>query len=159
MICDPLITKQMQPFSFPLPNFQRPSPTFSSPIFLKPPPFLDFLSLRCLSVVSIQIKSHGIWLSKSLKSGAGMRIQCDVCEKGEASVYCVADEAALCNSCDHRVHHANKLASKHQRFSLIQPPPKQAPLCDICQVFCSEISLLDSSSDQQSSFNDEWSFF
>ncbi|KAL3505351.1 hypothetical protein ACH5RR_035192 [Cinchona calisaya] len=61
-----------------------------------------------------------------------MKIQCDVCNKGEASVYCVADEAALCNSCDHRVHHANKLASKHQRFSLLHPPPKQAPLCDIC---------------------------
>ncbi|KAL3514722.1 hypothetical protein ACH5RR_027439 [Cinchona calisaya] len=53
------------------------------------------------------------------------------------------DEAALCNSCDHRVHHANKLASKHHRFSLLQPPPKQAPLCDICQerrafLFCQQ---------------------
>ncbi|CAI9116857.1 OLC1v1018127C2 [Oldenlandia corymbosa var. corymbosa] len=72
-----------------------------------------------------------------------MKIQCDVCEKGEAAVYCTADEAALCNSCDHRVHHANKLASKHQRFSLIQPPPKQAPICDICQdrrafLFCQQ---------------------
>ncbi|MCD7459087.1 hypothetical protein HAX54_040049 [Datura stramonium] len=46
-----------------------------------------------------------------------MKIQCDVCNKKEASVFCVADEAALCDSCDHRVHHANKLAGKHQRFS------------------------------------------
>ncbi|XP_071925770.1 B-box zinc finger protein 20-like [Coffea arabica] len=72
-----------------------------------------------------------------------MKIQCDVCDKGEASVFCVADEAALCNTCDHRVHHANKLASKHHRFSLLQPPPKQAPLCDICQerrafLFCQQ---------------------
>ncbi|XP_019152358.1 PREDICTED: B-box zinc finger protein 20-like [Ipomoea nil] len=62
-----------------------------------------------------------------------MKIQCDACHNHEASFYCVADEAALCSACDHRVHHANKLASKHQRFSLLQPPAKQGPLCDICQ--------------------------
>nr|XP_016463196.1 PREDICTED: B-box zinc finger protein 21-like [Nicotiana tabacum] len=72
-----------------------------------------------------------------------MKIQCDVCNKNEASVFCVADEAALCDSCDHRVHHANKLAEKHQRFSLLQPSPKQVPLCDICQerrafLFCQQ---------------------
>lgn len=72
-----------------------------------------------------------------------MKIQCDVCDKDEASLFCVADEAALCTACDHRVHHANKLAGKHQRFSLLQPSTKQAPLCDICQdrrafLFCQE---------------------
>ncbi|KAL3640941.1 hypothetical protein CASFOL_015909 [Castilleja foliolosa] len=72
-----------------------------------------------------------------------MKIQCDVCDKDEASVFCVADEAALCAACDHRVHHANKLAGKHQRFSLLHPSPKQAPLCDICQekrafLFCQQ---------------------
>lgn len=63
-----------------------------------------------------------------------MKILCDVCGKGEAAFYCAADEASLCSTCDHRVHHANKLAGKHQRFSLLHPSPKQAPLCDICQV-------------------------
>ncbi|GMI91303.1 B BOX 21, B-box domain protein 21, long hypocotyl under shade, salt tolerance homolog2 [Hibiscus trionum] len=64
-----------------------------------------------------------------------MKIQCDVCDTEEASVFCTADEAALCDACDHRVHHANKLASKHQRFSLLHPSSsKQVPLCDICQV-------------------------
>ncbi|RDX67833.1 B-box zinc finger protein 21, partial [Mucuna pruriens] len=72
-----------------------------------------------------------------------MKIQCDVCNKHEASVFCTADEAALCAACDHRVHHANKLASKHQRFSLLRPSPKQHPLCDICQdktafTFCQQ---------------------
>ncbi|KAK6939400.1 B-box-type zinc finger [Dillenia turbinata] len=73
-----------------------------------------------------------------------MKIQCDVCNKEEAKVFCSADEAALCGGCDHRVHHANKLASKHLRFSLLLPSsPKQAPLCDICQekrafLFCQE---------------------
>ncbi|XP_073021370.1 B-box zinc finger protein 21-like [Primulina eburnea] len=70
-----------------------------------------------------------------------MKIQCDVCDKDEASVFCVADEAALCAACDHRVHHANKLAGKHHRFSLHHP--KQVPLCDICQerrafLFCQQ---------------------
>jgi hypothetical protein len=64
-----------------------------------------------------------------------MKIQCDVCSKEEASVFCTADEAALCDTCDHRVHHANKLASKHQRFSLLHPSSKNFPICDICQVF------------------------
>ncbi|KAG6408794.1 hypothetical protein SASPL_131817 [Salvia splendens] len=72
-----------------------------------------------------------------------MKILCDVCGKGEASLYCTADEASLCAACDHRVHHANKLAGKHQRFSLLHPSPKHSPLCDICQersafLFCQE---------------------
>ncbi|MED6208735.1 hypothetical protein PIB30_048106 [Stylosanthes scabra] len=73
-----------------------------------------------------------------------MKIQCDVCGKEEASVFCTADEAALCGGCDHRVHHANKLASKHQRFSLHRLSTKQQfPLCDVCKerrayVFCQQ---------------------
>ncbi|KAJ8762400.1 hypothetical protein K2173_007560 [Erythroxylum novogranatense] len=72
-----------------------------------------------------------------------MKIQCDVCNKEEASVFCTADEAALCEACDHQVHHVNKLASKHHRLSLLQPSPKTFPLCDICQdkrafLFCQQ---------------------
>ncbi|KAK8596670.1 hypothetical protein V6N13_001275 [Hibiscus sabdariffa] len=73
-----------------------------------------------------------------------MKIQCDVCNKEEATVFCAADEASLCDACDHRIHHANKLASKHQRFSLLHPcSSKQVPLCDICQekrafLFCQQ---------------------
>lgn len=74
-----------------------------------------------------------------------MKVQCDGCGTEAASVFCCADEAALCDTCDRRVHRANKLASKHRRFSLLHPsslssssssaqPP---PLCDICQVSCS----------------------
>ena len=63
-----------------------------------------------------------------------MKIRCDVCDKVEATVFCCADEAALCDGCDHRVHHANMLASKHSRFSLVHPSFKESPLCDICQV-------------------------
>ncbi|XP_042507557.1 B-box zinc finger protein 20-like [Macadamia integrifolia] len=72
-----------------------------------------------------------------------MKIQCDNCNKEEASLFCSADEAALCHACDHRVHHANKLASKHHRFPLLHPSSKDAPRCDICQekralLFCRE---------------------
>ncbi|KAJ0798196.1 putative transcription factor interactor and regulator Znf-B family [Helianthus annuus] len=72
-----------------------------------------------------------------------MKIQCDVCEASEAIVFCAADEASLCSACDHRVHHANKLANKHPRFPLLQPSFKDSPRCDICQerrafLFCKE---------------------
>ncbi|KAG5030424.1 hypothetical protein JHK85_014406 [Glycine max] len=72
-----------------------------------------------------------------------MKIQCDVCDKVEASVFCPADEAALCHSCDRTIHRANKLATKHARFSLHYPTSKDFPLCDICQerrayLFCQE---------------------
>ncbi|WZZ67337.1 hypothetical protein YC2023_078707 [Brassica napus] len=65
-----------------------------------------------------------------------MKIRCDVCDKEEASVFCTADEASLCGGCDHQVHHANKLASKHLRFSLLYPSSSNnsSPICDICQV-------------------------
>ncbi|XP_047307061.1 B-box zinc finger protein 21-like [Impatiens glandulifera] len=72
-----------------------------------------------------------------------MKIMCDVCQKSGASVFCAADEAALCDACDYTVHHANKLAGKHHRFSLLPPSPNQIPLCDICQekkafLFCQQ---------------------
>lgn len=67
-----------------------------------------------------------------------MKVQCDVCAAKAASVFCCADEAALCDVCDRRVHRANKLAGKHRRFPLLQAePPSSAqkkPVCDICQV-------------------------
>ncbi|KAJ0697542.1 putative transcription factor interactor and regulator Znf-B family [Helianthus annuus] len=68
-----------------------------------------------------------------------MKIQCDMCEKKEASVYCTADEASLCHACDRRVHHANKLANKHLRFSL-HNSSDQPPLCDICQLIAVNVS-------------------
>ncbi|KAK4477136.1 hypothetical protein RD792_016347 [Penstemon davidsonii] len=72
-----------------------------------------------------------------------MKIQCDFCGKEEAYVLCTADEAALCQNCDKRVHNANKLATKHHRFSLLHPQYRESPFCDICQerralLFCQE---------------------
>ncbi|XP_062219787.1 B-box zinc finger protein 20-like [Phragmites australis] len=80
-----------------------------------------------------------------------MKVLCDVCAAEAASVFCCADEAALCDACDRRVHRANKVAGKHRRFSLLNPAPSASrstqqpppPLCDICQekrgiLFCKE---------------------
>ncbi|KAL9232484.1 hypothetical protein vseg_007593 [Gypsophila vaccaria] len=71
-----------------------------------------------------------------------MKIQCSVCETAEATLLCCADEAALCRLCDETVHAANKLASKHSRFSLFTSN-SHLPICDICQeavgyFFCME---------------------
>ncbi|KAJ4982223.1 hypothetical protein NE237_033060 [Protea cynaroides] len=72
-----------------------------------------------------------------------MKIQCDVCNKEEASLFCLADEAALCHGCNHRVHHTNELAGKHHCFPLLHSSSKESPHCDICQeirafLFCRE---------------------
>ncbi|MCO5583754.1 hypothetical protein L7F22_037668 [Adiantum nelumboides] len=60
-----------------------------------------------------------------------MKVQCDACSQAAATLFCCADEAALCAECDIRVHAANKLAGKHERLPLsIHHPPSS---CDVCQ--------------------------
>ncbi|KAK9284293.1 hypothetical protein L1049_023464 [Liquidambar formosana] len=60
-----------------------------------------------------------------------MRTICDVCESAAAILFCAADEAALCRSCDDKVHMCNKLASRHVRVGLADP--SDVPRCDICE--------------------------
>ncbi|XP_015951953.1 B-box zinc finger protein 19 [Arachis duranensis] len=60
-----------------------------------------------------------------------MRTLCDVCENAAAILFCAADEAALCGSCDDKVHMCNKLASRHVRVGLADP--SDVPRCDICE--------------------------
>ncbi|XP_050230928.1 B-box zinc finger protein 18-like isoform X2 [Mercurialis annua] len=60
-----------------------------------------------------------------------MRTLCDVCESAAAIIFCAADEAALCRSCDEKVHQCNKLASRHIRVGLADP--SDVPRCDICE--------------------------
>ncbi|KAI9182394.1 hypothetical protein LWI28_024931 [Acer negundo] len=60
-----------------------------------------------------------------------MRTLCDVCESAAAIVFCAADEASLCRSCDEKVHMCNKLASRHVRVGLASP--SDVPRCDICE--------------------------
>ncbi|KDP28090.1 hypothetical protein JCGZ_13861 [Jatropha curcas] len=56
---------------------------------------------------------------------------CDYCNVNTALLYCRADSAKLCISCDREVHETNKLFSKHTR----------SLLCDACDaspasIFC-----------------------
>ncbi|XP_063935857.1 B-box zinc finger protein 18 isoform X1 [Daucus carota subsp. sativus] len=60
-----------------------------------------------------------------------MRTLCDACESAAALVFCAADEASLCRSCDEKVHMCNKLASRHVRVGLADPIA--VPRCDICE--------------------------
>ncbi|THG00393.1 hypothetical protein TEA_002109 [Camellia sinensis var. sinensis] len=60
-----------------------------------------------------------------------MRTLCDVCESATAVLFCAADEAALCRSCDDKVHRCNKLANRHVRVGLADP--NAVPRCDICE--------------------------
>lgn len=43
---------------------------------------------------------------------------CDNCVKKRARWYCAADDAFLCQACDHSVHSANSLARRHERLLL-----------------------------------------
>ncbi|KAJ7525579.1 hypothetical protein O6H91_17G057400 [Diphasiastrum complanatum] len=49
-----------------------------------------------------------------------MELNCDFCSKASATVYCRADAARLCLSCDHQVHSANSLSQRHFRTLLCQ---------------------------------------
>lgn len=46
---------------------------------------------------------------------------CVVCEQAPAVLYCQQDDAHLCAACDHQVHSANQLASRHHRVPVSQP--------------------------------------
>ncbi|EHA8591501.1 Zinc finger protein CONSTANS-LIKE 3 [Cocos nucifera] len=69
---------------------------------------------------------------------------CDSCKTSPALLYCCADSAYLCGTCDARVHGANLLASRHERVWLCEVC-EQAPasvtckadaaaLCDTCDA-------------------------
>lgn len=48
---------------------------------------------------------------------------CDSCKSATAALFCRADSAFLCPSCDAKVHAANKLASRHARVVV----------CEVCE--------------------------
>ncbi|KAJ4733082.1 B-box zinc finger family protein [Rhynchospora pubera] len=115
------------------------------PLSFSPPNLLPLVPISSLTFDQNQKRKRNI---DRKKKGPEMKVQCDGCGVEAASVFCCDDEAALCDNCDHRVHRANKLASKHRRFSLLHPSSRSSsaqppPLCDICQdkrglLFCKE---------------------
>ncbi|CAK7348244.1 unnamed protein product [Dovyalis caffra] len=64
---------------------------------------------------------------------------CDYCNGATAILYCRADSAKLCLSCDHEVHSTNQLFSKHTR-SLLCDACHTSPVSIFCEtehsVFC-----------------------
>ncbi|KAK8718068.1 hypothetical protein V6N13_045314 [Hibiscus sabdariffa] len=71
---------------------------------------------------------------------------CDYCNESKALLYCIADSAKLCFSCDREVHSANQLFTRHTR----------SQLCDACDdspasIFCeTEQSVFCSNCDWES---------
>nr|XP_043627769.1 zinc finger protein CONSTANS-LIKE 4-like [Erigeron canadensis] len=58
---------------------------------------------------------------------------CDSCKTTSASLFCRADSAFLCITCDGKVHAANKLASRHARVWLCEVC-EQAPASVTCKA-------------------------
>eukprot|EP00268_Persea_americana_P057558 TRINITY_DN6901_c1_g1_i9.p1 TRINITY_DN6901_c1_g1~~TRINITY_DN6901_c1_g1_i9.p1 ORF type:complete len:200 (-),score=22.24 TRINITY_DN6901_c1_g1_i9:262-861(-) len=68
-----------------------------------------------------------------------MRTICDMCEGAPAALFCATHKAALCPSCDDKVHVCNRLASRHVLVRLGEP--SEVPHRDICEnspafLFC-----------------------
>ncbi|XVF72546.1 hypothetical protein PTKIN_Ptkin12aG0129700 [Pterospermum kingtungense] len=80
------------------------------------------------------------------KNDQKQRRLCDYCNQSKALLYCRADSAKLCFSCDREVHSANQLFSRHSR----------SQLCDACDksfasIFCeTERSVFCSNCDWES---------
>eukprot|EP00271_Cylindrocystis_brebissonii_P010026 TRINITY_DN259_c4_g1_i1.p1 TRINITY_DN259_c4_g1~~TRINITY_DN259_c4_g1_i1.p1 ORF type:complete len:955 (+),score=205.76 TRINITY_DN259_c4_g1_i1:238-3102(+) len=64
-----------------------------------------------------------------------MEVRCDYCGEGRAIVYCRADSARLCLSCDRHVHSANALSVRHPRTLLCDGCNLQ-PATVRCQMEC-----------------------
>lgn len=69
---------------------------------------------------------------------------CDGCHAAPSAVYCHADAAYLCTSCDTQVHSANRLASSHERVrvcvscesaaAVLKCHADSAALCTTCDA-------------------------
>nr|WEG93128.1 COL5 [Eleocharis dulcis] len=59
--------------------------------------------------------------------------RCDSCKSGAALLYCRADSAFLCGTCDARVHSANLLSRRHDRVLLCEVC-EQAPASVTCKA-------------------------
>ncbi|CAJ1947288.1 unnamed protein product [Sphenostylis stenocarpa] len=58
---------------------------------------------------------------------------CDTCRSAPCIVYCHADSAYLCSSCDARVHAANRVASRHERVWVCEAC-ERAPAAFLCKA-------------------------
>ncbi|KAL2552116.1 Zinc finger protein CONSTANS-LIKE 2 [Forsythia ovata] len=58
---------------------------------------------------------------------------CDTCQFAVCTVYCRADAAYLCTSCDARIHAANRVASRHERVWVCEAC-ERAPAAFLCKA-------------------------
>ncbi|KAK4426290.1 Zinc finger protein CONSTANS-LIKE 1 [Sesamum alatum] len=72
-----------------------------------------------------------------LKHGGAARTtwprSCDTCRSAASAVYCRADLAYLCTSCDTRIHAANLLSSRHERVWVCEAC-ESAPAAVLCKA-------------------------
>ncbi|KAL0424545.1 UNVERIFIED_CONTAM: Zinc finger protein CONSTANS-LIKE 2 [Sesamum radiatum] len=72
-----------------------------------------------------------------VKHGAAARTtwprSCDTCRSAASAVYCRADLAYLCTSCDTRIHAANLLSSRHERVWVCEAC-ESAPAAVLCKA-------------------------
>nr|AIP90449.1 HD1 [Oryza glumipatula] len=66
-------------------------------------------------------------------SGCPWARPCDGCRAAPSVVYCRADAAYLCASCDARVHSANRVASRHERVRVCEAC-ERAPAALACRA-------------------------
>ncbi|KAL2896071.1 Zinc finger protein CONSTANS-LIKE 2 [Bienertia sinuspersici] len=58
---------------------------------------------------------------------------CDTCRSAPCTVYCKADSAYLCTSCDAQIHAANQVASRHERVWVCEAC-ERAPAAFLCKA-------------------------
>ncbi|PIN08096.1 GATA-4/5/6 transcription factor [Handroanthus impetiginosus] len=71
-------------------------------------------------------------LESTTVNGGGART-CDTCRSAASAVYCRADLAYLCTSCDARIHASNQLASRHERVWVCESC-ERAPAAFLCKA-------------------------
>uniref|UniRef100_A0A1J3I2M8 Zinc finger protein CONSTANS-LIKE 2 n=1 Tax=Noccaea caerulescens TaxID=107243 RepID=A0A1J3I2M8_NOCCA len=65
---------------------------------------------------------------------------CDTCRSAASTVYCEADSAYLCTTCDARVHSANPVASRHERVRVCQSC-ESAPAAFLCKADAASLCM------------------
>eukprot|EP00388_Colpodella_angusta_P008078 GDKJ01022330.1.p1 GENE.GDKJ01022330.1~~GDKJ01022330.1.p1 ORF type:complete len:650 (+),score=104.67 GDKJ01022330.1:104-1951(+) len=70
---------------------------------------------------------------------------CDSCNQEAASLWCAADQAALCPECDEYIHSRNKLTRRHVRVSINEretpPPPCPEHKDELMTLYCPSCRL------------------
>ncbi|KFK37702.1 hypothetical protein AALP_AA3G017800 [Arabis alpina] len=76
---------------------------------------------------------------ESNESGTWART-CDTCRSAACTVYCEADSAYLCTTCDARIHAANRVASRHERVRVCQQC-ESAPAAFLCKADAASLCI------------------